>query len=207
MACAGWLGLLPGAGLGASSRSASVLCQTLHSAAQPTLTGLMQNDNLLEAANSALRRSNDDNHLFLRNVAVRMARNLDTIAQTLGNGFPPDANSPTYASEELMKTRLQAVASAQNDALNLIDGYVQTEELTQARDEFPAGEPAINEGYHTSDPGTPHDLSVSRERAGTLAALLESARSRIGDLEEPAGSAIVAAAQVCSSYQRPAPAK
>ena len=105
---AGLLGTFPGAA-SASDVHGSVLCQTLHTAVQPSLASLLKNDTLLEAANRALAKmfddesfgatgSADNGRFFLRNVAVALTRNLDSISQLLGHAFPQDANAATLAS-------------------------------------------------------------------------------------------------------------
>lgn len=204
MAFAGWLGSLPCA---ASANvqphpvtADAVLCRTLHSAVQPALTELMKNDTLLEAANRAFAKAGGD-RIFLRNAANALTRSLNTISQLLGDGFPQDADAATQASEALMKSSLQAVASAQNDALNLIEGFLQTEDMGRAR----------VEGVQSVDPRTPYiDFAGvpgnmpyapagSRDRAGSPVELLQMTRTRISSLEEPAGTAIMSAAQVCNS--------
>lgn len=124
------------------------LCKTLHEAVQPTLTGLMKNDSLIEAANRAVAKMFDDqraqatgagqmDRLYLHNVALALTHNLATIAQLLGHGFPQDKTS-THASDDI-HDRLQTVASAQNDVLNLIEGILQTDDLGRAQDEFVGG--------------------------------------------------------------------
>lgn len=126
----------------------SVLCQTLHKGVQPTLTGLMKNDGLIEAANRAVAKMADDqvkqaaageqmDRLYLRDVASAMSHNLNTIAQLLGNAFPQGTTS-TSASDDI-HARLQSVASAQNDVLNLIEGFMATEDIGRAQDEFVGG--------------------------------------------------------------------
>lgn len=124
------------------------LCQTLRQGVQPTLVGLMKNDSLIESANRAVAKMFDDqvtqasaseqiDRLYLRNIAAALAHNLTIIGQLLGQRFPQDATS-TSASED-MHVRLQTVASAQNDALNLIEGFMQTEDIGRAQGEFVGG--------------------------------------------------------------------
>ena len=206
----------------------SALCQVLHEAVRPTLAGLMKNDSLLEAANRAIAPSDETSGPLLRNVVVAVAHNLDTVSQLLGHQFPQDANPSMHASAVLIKARLQMVASAQNDALNLIEGYIQTADMGRARDEFPGGHqsganeveaPGVDsQGYNAEfhnadDPPTPpvdiagmqgnmpHAVAKSSVQAGNRAALLAQTRSRIGSLEDAAGVAIMTAAQLCSSPQ------
>lgn len=248
LAIAGLLGLLPCAAMGDTQPSpapnasplktiievrSSLLCQTLHQAVQPTLAGIMKNDSLLDAANRAFAKMFADqaagangstDRLFLRNVAGALSHNLSTISQILGHGFPQDENATTHAYEELIKARLQAVASAQNDALNLIEGYVTTEDMGRARDEFPGGhQSGANEvegpsqdsqgfqaGFHNAnDPATPYtDMAGlqgtqhgvdGKSPQSSPVALLGLTRTRISGLEEPAGSAVMIAVQVCNS--------
>ena len=221
-----------------------MLCQTLHQAVQPTLTGLIKNDSVLEVSNRALVKMFEDeaagskgaaesDRLFLRNAAGALAHNLKVISDLLGHGFPQDPDTSKHAFEELMKARLQAVASAQNDALNLIEGYMQTEDMGRARDEFPGGHqsganeveggPAgdaqgfIAQFHNANDPTTPYiDIAglagdaapahTGHSAPGSPAALLDLTRTRIGGLEEPAGNAILEAAQACSPPQpQPSP--
>jgi hypothetical protein len=221
----------------------SVLCQTLHQAVQPALTGLIKNDNLLDVGNRAFAKmfedqaagathSGEQDRLFLRNVAGALTHNLNVVSDLLGHGFPQDADATTHAAEELMKVRLQAVASAQNDALNLIEGYLQTEDMGRARDEFPGGHQSganevegpgpfgdqsgfLAEFHNANDPTTPyvdiaglngtmlHGVDGKQAQAAPVS-LLQLTRTRIANLEEPAGTAIVAAVQVCSQ-PKPSP--
>jgi len=125
----------------------TVLCQTLREGVQPTLTGLMKNDTLIEAANRAVAKMYDDqakqsqagqmDRLYLHDIAGALAHNLAIVAQLLGHRFPQDTTS-AHASDDI-HTRLQAIASAQNDALNLIEGSLQTDDLGRAQDEFVGG--------------------------------------------------------------------
>lgn len=217
----------------------SVLCQTLHQAVQPTLGGLIKNDNILDVSDKALAKMFDDqaagakgnvesDRLFLRNAAGALAHNLKTISDLLGHQFPQDANAANHASEELMKTELQAVASAQNDALNLIEGYTETEDMGRARDEFvgghqngaseveggPAGDMQgfTAEFHNANDPTKPfidiaglngttsHGVN-GKTPHGSPVAILDLTRTRITGLEQPAGMAVVAAAEICSTQQ------
>lgn len=127
----------------------TVLCQTLREGVRPTLAGLIKNDSLIETANRAVAKMFDDqakqatdaeqiDRLYLHNVAGALSHNLTTIAQILGHGFPQDT-TPMHASEEDIHSRLQTIASAQNDALNLIEGYLQTEDVGRAQGEFVGG--------------------------------------------------------------------
>lgn len=128
---------------------ATVLCQTLRDGVRPTLAGLMKNDSLIEAANRAVAKLVDDqakqatgsgqiDRLYLRNVAGALSHNLSTIDDLLGHRFPQDT-SPMHASVEDIHARLASIASAQNETLNLIEGYLQTEEIGRAQDEFVGG--------------------------------------------------------------------
>ncbi|HZZ00098.1 MAG TPA: hypothetical protein VFE36_11035 [Candidatus Baltobacteraceae bacterium] len=188
----------------------SVLCQTLRNSAQPALTKLMNDDSLLENANRAFATSDA---LVVRNVIGDLTANLNTIAKLLGKGFAPDANSTVNEQEQLMKGRLEAVASAQNDALNLIEGYVQTQDMGRARDSFPGGRGAnavevlpYDSAHGTgAEVQTPNDptapaTGANRGRVEGPAAILQSTQTQIGQLEDSAGIAIMAVVQVCNSH-------
>jgi len=183
----------------ASPATSSVLCQTLHQAVQPALVGVMKNDNLLEQASRAFMSGGND-RVALSNVTEALVANLNLVARLLAQQFPQDANPVTSASEGLMKSRLQAVASAQSDALNVIEEYQQAEELSRPREG----------GVFTPDRGTPsdfHSATASKDPArpivdtpvGSPGRYLQIARSQIGELEDSAGIAIMNAVKVCNS--------
>ncbi|HVA34460.1 MAG TPA: hypothetical protein VNG31_09945 [Candidatus Baltobacteraceae bacterium] len=209
---AGMLGLFPGVAAGApSSRDVrtSALCQSLRETARPALTGLMKNDGLLEEAQRALTTSD---RLALRTVTGDLAANLSEVSEFLGHGFPQDANATAASQEQLMKVRLEAVASAQNDALNVIEGFTQTQDIGRARNDFPGGreeneaellpfdtEHRTGAGVASpTDPATPL-TGLNQEQLADPAAPFQMTRSRIGQLEDKAGVAVMAVAQLCNS--------
>jgi hypothetical protein len=208
---AGLLGSLPRAAIGEPTPRAAptVLCQTLHQAVQPALAEVMNDDTLLEAASRSFVSEENDRPV-LREVAASLTHNLDTIAQLLGREFPQDANATAHASEQLMKLRLQAVASAQNDALNLIEGHMQIQDIARGPDES-VEQPGANDAggafsedqsmrgadfHDTRDPAKPF---VAAQSASPIA-LLQTMQARIGNLEDAAGIAIMSAVQICNSH-------
>jgi hypothetical protein len=198
MLSAGLLGVLPCAAMADSAAhpASTVLCQSLHQAVQPALTGLMKNDNLLERANRALI-ANESDRVTLRSLTESIAVNLNAVTQLLGQKFPQNDDPATVASEELMKSRLQAVASHQVNALNVIEGYIQAQDLAQAN----------GESYFSPDRNAPGDFRDKNDPAkatietpvGSPATLLQIARTQIGALEDSAGIAIMAVVKVCNS--------
>jgi hypothetical protein len=193
------------------NQAQAALCQTLHQSVQPALDGVMKNDALLETANRAFVSDTVDRGA-LHSVAESMTHNLSVVTQLLGQKLPQNMNPTTRAAEELMKSRLQAVASAQNDALNIIQGYMQAEDPAQARSQTPvehqadpnqvAGgfndDMALHDDFHNAtDPAKP----FVETRVGSPARLLQIARAQIGDLEDSAGLAIMSAVKVCNSPQ------
>jgi hypothetical protein len=212
IAFAGLLGSRPCAAFGDASISpnanASRLCQTLHETARPALTALLKNDSLFETANRALATAD---RITLRSVTGDLTGNLNMASQLLGHGFTADANAAARDQEQLMKVRLDAVAAAQNDALNVIEGYAQTRDIAQARDEFPGGrsENAVEVLPYDNPTGTGSDFQNPKDPATAVtgpnqgrlegpAAILQMTRSRISQLEDSAGVAIMSVVQVCN---------
>lgn len=186
--------------LGVSPAPASpVLCQTLHAAVQPALTGLLKNDNLLEQANQAAAKRD---HLGLGSYTHSVSANLNVVATLLVHGFPHDDDSAASAYEDLIKKRLEAIAAAQGDAVNIIEVYQQSQDVGQDHDEF-AGKYGEARGYHEPfDTANDPTAAVAKpDGTGDLVAVLTATRSRISNLEEPAGMAIMAAQQACSSQK------
>lgn len=209
----GLLGMVPCAAFGdaPASKAQVPLCQTLHQSVQPALDGVMKNDGLLEAANRAFVSENVDRGT-LRSVSESLAHNLDIVRKLLAQKLPADTNATTRAAEELMTSRLQSVASAQNDALNIIQGYMQAEDTARARSQSSAEHPsdpnqvsggfnddiALHDDFHNvTDPAKP----FVETRVGSPSRLLQIARAQIGDLEDNAGVAIMGAVKVCNSQE------
>lgn len=212
MLLAGLLGSLPYAASADAPAHTAILCQTLHQTAQPALAGLMQNDNLLESATHAAAKvsvdraagathSEDADRQVLREAADALSHSLSVISQKLSAGFPQDPDAAARASEQRLKSSLEAVTSAQNDALNLIEGYVATDEVSHENDDFYRGRQIASAPVQDNPltPAPPFATLATGTQPQNPSAYLQSARSRISNLEEPAGSAILAAEQVCSS--------
>lgn len=208
---AGLLGILPCAAFGdaAPNHSPVALCQTLHESVQPALAALMKNDGLLETANRAFASGSVDRGALV-SVSESLAQNLNAVRQLLSQKLREERDPSPGASAELMKSRLQAVATAQNDALNVIQGYMQAEETAQTHSQPAAehqGNPnqvgggfnddiGLHDDFHNvTDPAKP----FAETRVGSPARLLQIARSQIGDLEDSAGVAIMSAVKVCNS--------
>lgn len=208
---AGLVGLGPCAAMGDAPvhSTSSPLCQTLHESIQPALAGLMKNDGLLETADRAFTAREIDRG-SLRGVTQSLAHNLNLVTRLLGQKFPQDADPAMRASQEAMTARLDAVVSAQNDALNVIQGYLQAEETAQAQNESSAVHPVdpgqVGGGFNDdqslhgdfrdmTDPAKP----IVETRVGSPTRFLEIARSQIGELEDSAGIAIMSAVKVCNS--------
>src|SRR5690349_8247817 len=121
--------MVPCAAFGDASvnQAQAPLCQTLHQSVQPALDGVMKNDGLLEAANRAFVSESVDRGT-LRSASESLAHNLVIVRKLLAQKLPADTNPTTLAAEQLMKSRLEAVVSAQNDALNIIQGYMQADD-------------------------------------------------------------------------------
>jgi hypothetical protein len=208
---AGLLGILPCGAFGdAQPNHAPVaLCQTLHESVQPALAGLMKNDGLLETANRAFASGTVDRGALM-SVSGSLAQNLSAVRQLLSQKLPEERDPSSRTSADLMKSRLQAVATAQNDALNVIQGYMQAEEMAQTHSQTAVehqADPnqvgggfnddiALHDDFHNvTDPAKP----FAETRVGSPARLLQIARSQIGDLEDSAGVAIMSAVKVCNS--------
>lgn len=189
--------LLSGCLLGVSQAPASTgLCQTLHQTVQPALAGVMKNDNLIEEANRAFTAGVVET-TTLRSITEALTHNLNSVSQLLGQKLPPDENPATLASEELMTSRLEAVVTAQNDALNLIEGYAQVEENAreQGDTQIDSARTTPSDFHNYKDAARP----LIDTRVGSPSRMLEIERSQIGSLEDNAGIAIMSAVKVCNS--------
>lgn len=198
MLAAGLLGLLPCAAPADSAVHSppTILCQTLHQAVQPALDGVLKNDTLLEQADREFV-TNQNDRISLRKLTESIATNLNAVAHFLGQEFGKDNDPAASAAEELMKTRLRTVASTQNNALNVIEAYIQAQDLAQAggESEFSPDRNAPSDFRDRYDPAKP----IDQTRVGSPARMLDIARSQIGGLEDSAGIAIMAAVKVCNS--------
>lgn len=208
---AGLLGMVPCAAFGdaPASQAQTPLCQTLHQSVQPALDGVMKNDGLLEAANRAFVSDSVDRGA-LRSASESLSHNLLIVRKLLAQKLPADTNPATRGAEELMMSRLEAVVAAQNDALNIIQGYMQAEDTARARSqtagEHPSDPNQVGGGFNddmalhddfrnVTDPAKP----FVETRVGSPSRLLQIARAQIGDLEDNAGVAIMGAVKVCNS--------
>lgn len=144
-------------------------CTTLRDNVAPSLLGLMKTDDLIGAGHRAVLKTAHDqtaasteaiqmDNLYLEKIVAAMAHNLGIVRKMLADEkrFPktPITDDDRYAL--LLKAQLAAAADRQNDALNHLNGILETEGMT-----------AMHKDISTSiksaltDPGGPPMSSVS----------------------------------------------
>ena len=217
------------------------LCTTLGRNVQIALVGLMKNDEVIESGRREFAKMAWDqaqgsaalgiDRLALKNVASAMVHNLYQIDQVLDDParFPTNPSNGDEEAADRMKAALQAVEDRQKAQLNLINGTVETDELSQMRHDIPAYSPTVNNPNQSSapapSPATITDAGVSAvpKAAATTAPLtsggskngdagvsgtspaaafareLESGQTSDTELESEASSVIVPVAQQCRS--------
>ena len=125
-------------------------CTTVRDNVAPSLLGLMKTDDLVGASHRALLKTAHDqttaspesvqmDRIYLAKVVAAMAHNLGVVKKMLADDkrFPkePASNDDRFAL--LLKAQLQATADRQNDALNHLDGILETEGMSDMRKNLP----------------------------------------------------------------------
>jgi len=119
-------------------------CTVLRNRIGPSLQGLMKNDDAIAAGHRALSKMGADtlNHSegsldmdrkYLGEVVMIASRNILTIKRLLNDPVftTPTGNAANDRTLAAAKANLQSVAAAQDDALNLIDGTLETDLMGQ----------------------------------------------------------------------------
>ena len=169
------------------------LCTTLGHNVQIALVGLMKNDEVIDSGRREFAKMAWDqtqgsaalgiDRLALKNVAAAMVHNLYQIDQVLDDParFPLKPSSADEEAADRMKAALQAVADRQKAQLNLINGTVETDELSQMRHDIPAYSPTVNNPNQSSvpapTPATITDAGIAAPKAAATTAPLTSGGS------------------------------
>jgi len=124
---------------------ASPLCSTLNEKGRPAIAGLMLNDGLTDYVGPVIARYYRDmyaNHsaaadfdiVRMREVAMRMAHNLEVVDAILASVPKPDPKAvPTSAQRQVedLRDKLNAVQNAQRATINVVSGLAETEAMTE----------------------------------------------------------------------------
>lgn len=122
---------------------ASPLCSMLSEKGRPAIAGLMLNDGLTDYVGPVIARYYRDMYadhsvaadfdiVRMREVAVRMAHNLEVVDAILASVPKPDAKTaPSNAQRQIedLRDKLNAVQNAQRATINVVSGLAETEAL------------------------------------------------------------------------------
>jgi hypothetical protein len=121
-------------------------CTTVRDNVAPSLLGLMKTDDLIGAGHRAVLKTAHDqttasreaieiDRIYLAKVVAAMAHNLGVIKKMLADDkrFPKTPASDDDRFALLLKAQLQATADRQNDALNHLNGILETEGMGAMR--------------------------------------------------------------------------
>jgi hypothetical protein len=127
----------------------NALCTTLRQNIAPTIAGLMKNDEIIGAGHRAFAKMSHDqagtssaaidiDKLYLEQVETRLVHNLEVVDRLLGDQkrFPAEPKNDDERDALVMRAQLQAVASSQRKALDLVSGTLETESLGQMQHEM-----------------------------------------------------------------------
>ena len=143
---------------------ARALCTTMGKNVQVALVGLMKNDEDIEAGRKAFEKLAWDqaqgsnaiamDRLNIKNVVNAMVHNLVAIDQVLDDPsrFPANPGSADERSADQVKAALQAVEDQQKVQLNILNGTVETDELSEMRHGYPEFNPNVNRPNQSSVP-------------------------------------------------------
>lgn len=126
------------------------LCTAVRDRVAPAVLGLMKTDELIAAGHRALLKSGQDqnqpsgtatngalelDHVYLERVVQAMAHNLQIVKLALNDPktFPKNATTDDDRYALLLKVQLQDAADRQNDALNRINGVLESQGMNSAR--------------------------------------------------------------------------
>jgi hypothetical protein len=216
-------------------------CTTLRDNVAPSVLGLMKTDDLVGASHRALLKTAHDqtaaspesvqiDRIYLAKVVAAMAHNLGVVKKMLADDkrFPktPASDDDRYAL--LLKAQLQAAADRQNDALNHLNGILETEGMgdmrrdlstaMQSTTSIPGASPPPATGFldASSVPGAgplplggtgvvPPGHTLGHTVWDELAADIEIQQARIAQAEQALTPTVVAAAAGCRNDD-PSPA-
>lgn len=139
--------------------SQSTLCTTLQQTVGPALTGLMQNDEVIDAGQRVVKKLTHDDaaaagmdRLQLENASLALVHNLAVIDGLLADAkkFPANPHTDDERTAAQIKVDLQSVVSSQKQKLNEIYGMMDTYELASMRNTFPRFNPTV--GPTADDP-------------------------------------------------------
>jgi hypothetical protein len=119
----------------------SALCSAIHDRIGPSVALLLQNDRSIRGGSQVLFDMGRDtgqswmqiDKLYLENDVSKIVRNLDAIDDLLNPSAAgaSDAVGKDDATIRGLKSDLQAVAGAQRDELNVLDGTLETEAMDE----------------------------------------------------------------------------
>lgn len=158
---------------------ARALCTTMGKNVQVALVGLMKNDQNIEAGRKEFEKLAWDqaqgshaigvDRLAIKNVVNAMVHNLAAIDQVLDDPshFPTNPGNDDERSADRVKAALQAVEDQQKRELNILNGTVETDELSDMRHVFPEYNPNVNNprqpAVPTAAPNTITDAGVQAQ--------------------------------------------
>jgi hypothetical protein len=218
-------------------------CTTVRDNVAPSVLGLMKTDDLIGAGHRAVLKTAHDeaagspetmemDQLYLDKVVAAMAHNLGVVKKMLADDkrFPKTPVSDDDKLALLLKSQLQAAADRQNDALNHLNGILETEGMTSMRKDISSamqGATANAGGPTGSSPGGFFDSSsvpganplalgqsgaIAPSRAlghtlwDRLAADIEVQQAHIAQAEQTLTPTVIAAATGCRDDAPASPA-
>jgi hypothetical protein len=128
--------------------TANALCSTLTRGVVPLLVGTERNDEAISAGHRGLSKMDSDSALhmsdaaleldrrYVRQVADVLAHNLDLMKKLLASdAFPVKISDSDDQAAAIVKAHLEDIVAKQKDALNLMDGTIETDYLGQMQSE------------------------------------------------------------------------
>ncbi len=222
----------------------SAYCTMLGRRVAPALVGLMRTDEAIGAGHRVFSKMSEDtvigsaNHLdldrrYLSQVVTVASHNLIVVRKLLSDPtyFPPQLKTDDDREAAELKAKLEAVATQQNEAVNLLAGTLETDLMGQMQSQHdtnmsstiqngnaspqPTTDPSqfmSVAGLPTNEPNSQYSqkaLASGTTRKQTiydnLATGLELEQRRIAVVEKVASAAVVAAVPLCTGPQAPAP--
>lgn len=192
---------------------ARALCTTMGKNVQVALVGLMKNDQNIEAGRKEFEKLAWDqaqgshaigvDRLAIKNVVDAMVHNLAAIDQVLDDPsrFPTNPGNDDERSADRVKAALQAVEDQQKMQINILNGTVETDELSDMRHGFPAFNPSVNNprqsSVPTAAPSTIYDAGVQAQpkAAATAAPQTYASNSDLGVAATSPGASFAQALQ------------
>ncbi|HTW85134.1 MAG TPA: hypothetical protein VMD91_13780 [Candidatus Sulfotelmatobacter sp.] len=155
-------------------------CDTVRGNVAPAVHGLMNDDALLGAGHRALAKMSHDavtstpqaldlDRVYLGKVVLSLAHNVGVIDKLLNDPsrFPKAPATDDDKEAALLQSQLRAARDRQNDALNLVDGLLETEQMGQMRSDLPSQiQSATGPSNATPLPASPTDPPNFLDTAG-----------------------------------------